>query len=141
MQWSIIPIKNLTSLFPLIFLSQHISLYALHRLQGILDIIWPLNQRFNLKNKRNWIKQVLMLKFWNGLICILLHRPKKLTLGRCGGRWLQFFVHKTTNTLKFLIRVLHFYCFLGFFTTYMALLGPTRLFIFGKSCHLHGFFT
>ena len=21
----------------------------------------------------------------------------------------------------------------------MALLGPTRLFIFGKSCHLHGF--
>ena len=32
-----------------------------------------------------------------------------------------------------------FYPFLGFFPTYMALLGPTRLFIFGKSCHLHGF--
>ena len=26
-----------------------------------------------------------------------------------------------------------------FLITYMALLGPTRLFIFGKSCHLHGF--
>ena len=79
-QWSIIPIKNLTSLFPLIFLSQHISLYALHRLQGILDIIWPLNRRFNLKNKRNWIKQVLMLKLLIGIICILLHRSKKLIL-------------------------------------------------------------
>ena len=32
-----------------------------------------------------------------------------------------------------------FYSFLGFFPTYMALLGPTRLFIFGKRCHLHGF--
>ena len=28
---------------------------------------------------------------------------------------------------------------MGFFPTYMALLGPTRLFIFGKSCHLHCF--
>ena len=28
---------------------------------------------------------------------------------------------------------------MGFFPTYMALLGPTRLFIFGKSCHLQGF--
>ena len=28
---------------------------------------------------------------------------------------------------------------MGFFPTYMALLGPTRLFIFGKSCLLHGF--
>ena len=42
-------------------------------------------------------------------------------------------------TLKFLIRVLHFLFFLGFLPTYMALLGPTRLFIFGKSCPLHGF--
>ena len=39
-----------------------------------------LNQHFNLKNQRNWIKQVLMLSFLIGIICILLHRPKKLTL-------------------------------------------------------------
>ena len=76
----IIPIKNLTSLFPLTFLSKHISLYALGRLKWILDIIWPLNQHFNLKNQRNWIKQVLMIKFWSGINCILLHWPKKLTL-------------------------------------------------------------
>ena len=31
------------------------------------------------------------------------------------------------------------YSFLGFFPTYMVLLGPTRLFIFGKSCHPQGF--
>ena len=80
MQWPIIPIKNLTFLFPLMFLSKHISLYASGRLKWILDIIWPSNQHFNLKNQRNWIKQVSMLKFWSGIICILLHRPKKLTL-------------------------------------------------------------
>ena len=80
MQWPIIPIKNLTSLFPLIFLSKHISLHALGRLKWVLDIIWPLNQHFNLKNQRNWIKQVLMLSFLIGIICILLHWPKKLTL-------------------------------------------------------------
>ena len=28
---------------------------------------------------------------------------------------------------------------MGFFPTYMALLGPTRLFIFGKSSHIHCF--
>ena len=80
MQWPIIPIKNLTSLFPLIFLSQHISLHALGRLKWVLEIIWPLNQHFNLKNQRNWIKLVLMLRFLIGIICILLHRPKKITL-------------------------------------------------------------
>ena len=80
MQWPIIAIKNLTSLFPLIFLSKNISLYALGRLKWILDIIWPLNQHFNLKNERNWMKQVWMLKFWSGINCILLHWPKKLTL-------------------------------------------------------------
>ena len=80
MQWPIIPIKNLTSLFPLIFLSKHISLHALGRLKWVLDIIWPLNQHFNLKNQRNWIKQVLMLSFLIGIICILLHWQKKLTL-------------------------------------------------------------
>ena len=49
--------KNLTSLFLLIFLSKHISLYALCRLKWIPDIIWlwPLNKHFNpcLKNQRN----------------------------------------------------------------------------------------
>ena len=52
----------------------------LGRLKWILDIIWPLNQHFNLKNQRNRIKLVLMLTFLIGIICILLHRPKKLTL-------------------------------------------------------------
>ena len=45
-----------------------------------MTLIWPLNQNFNLKNQRNWIKQVLMLSFLIGIFCILLHRPKKLTL-------------------------------------------------------------
>ena len=65
--------KNFTSLFPLTFLSKHISLYALGRLKWILDIIWPLNQHFKLKNQRNWLKQVRMWKFWNVMNCILLH--------------------------------------------------------------------
>ena len=89
MQWPIIPIKNLTSLYPLIFLSKHISLHALGRLKWVLDIIWPLNQHFNLKNQRNWIKQVLMLSFLIGIICILLHRPKKLTLARLIETWVH----------------------------------------------------
>ena len=71
--------KNFTSLFPLIFLSKHISLYALGRIRWILDIIWPLNQHFKLKNQRNWLKQVWMWKFWNVINCILLHWRKKLT--------------------------------------------------------------
>ena len=74
MQWPIIPIKNLT----------------LGRIKWILDIIWPLNQHFNLKNQRNWIKQVLMLKFLMGIICILLRRPKKLTL-------VQYTIYKSVN--------------------------------------------
>ena len=89
----IIPIKNLTSLFPLIFLSKHISLHALGRIKWVLDIIWPLNQYFNLKNQTNWIKQVLMLSFLIGIICILLHRPKKLTLTQ---KW--YFVTKIVLT-------------------------------------------
>jgi hypothetical protein len=64
---------TLISLFPLIFLSKHISLYALGRLKWILDIIWPLNQLFKLKNQRNWLRQVWMWKFWNVINCILLH--------------------------------------------------------------------
>ena len=80
MQWPIIPIKNLTSIFPLIFLSKHISLYALGRFKWILDIIWPLNQQFNLKNQRNWLKQIWTLKFWDIINCIFVHWTKKLTL-------------------------------------------------------------
>ena len=48
--------KNLTSLFSLIFLSKHISLYALGRLKWVLDIIRPLDQHSKLKNQRNWLK-------------------------------------------------------------------------------------
>ena len=64
----------------MIFLSKHISSYALGRLKWILDIFWPLNQHFNLKNQRNWRTTFFMLRFLIGIICILLHRPKKLTL-------------------------------------------------------------
>ena len=76
--------KNFTSLFPLIFLSKHISLYALGRLKWILDIIWPLNQHFKLKNQRNWLKQVWM---WKLITCILLHWRKKLTLVSVQWQW------------------------------------------------------
>ena len=62
MQWPIIPIKNLTFLFPMIFLSKHISLHALGRLKWVLDIIWPLNQHFKLKNQRNRLKQVWQIE-------------------------------------------------------------------------------
>ena len=64
----------------MIFLSKHISLYALGRIRWILDIIWPLNQHFKLKNQRNWLKQVPMLKFWSLINCFLMHWTKKLTL-------------------------------------------------------------
>ena len=64
----------------MIFLWKQISLYALGRLKWILDIVWPLNQHFNLKNQRNWRTTFFMLRFLIGIICILLHRPKKLTL-------------------------------------------------------------
>ena len=72
--------KNITSLSSLIFLSKYISLYASGRLKWILDIIWPFNQHCNLKNQRNWIKQVLMMNFLNDISCILLHWQKKTTL-------------------------------------------------------------
>ena len=64
----------------MMFLSKHISLYELGKLKWILDIIWPLNQHFHLKNQRNWKKQIWMLNFLNGINCILLHWRKKLTL-------------------------------------------------------------
>ena len=83
MQWPIIPIKNLTSLFPLIFLSKHICVYALGRIKWILGIIWPWNQHFNLKNQRNWKKQVWMWIFLSGVNCILMHCTKKETYFSC----------------------------------------------------------
>ena len=64
----------------MIFLSKHISLYALGRIRWILDIIWPLHQNFKLKNQRNWLKQVWALKFWSVINCFFMHWPKKLTL-------------------------------------------------------------
>ena len=72
--------KNFTSLFPLIFLSKHISLYALGRLKRILDIIWPLNWHFMLKNQRNWLKQVWIWKLWSVINCFFIHWMMKLTL-------------------------------------------------------------
>ena len=48
--------KFLSSLFPLIFLSKLIRLYALVRPKWVLEIIWPLNQHFKLKNQRNWLR-------------------------------------------------------------------------------------
>ena len=71
----------MTSLFPLIFQSKHINLYALGRLKSELYIfIWPLKQHFKLKNQRNWRKQIWMLKFCSVINCILVHWTKKLTL-------------------------------------------------------------
>ena len=35
---------------------------------------------FTLKNQRNWLKQVKMLKFWNVINCVFVHWTKKLTL-------------------------------------------------------------
>ena len=96
MQWPIIPIKNLTSLFPLIFLSKHISLYALGRLKWILDIISPLKQHFNLKNLE---KTSLNVKFLIGIICILLHWWKKVTLQNSlvVTHWLHFWMQVKKN--------------------------------------------
>ena len=70
----------ITLLFSLIFLSKHISLYAIGRFKWTLDIIWNLNQHFKLKNQRNWLKQVWMLNFWRVINCIFVHWTKKLTL-------------------------------------------------------------
>ena len=100
-------IKNLTSLFPLIFLSKHINLYALGRLKWILDIVWPLNQHFNLKNRRNWRTTFFMLRFLIGIICILLQRPKKLTLATVvQQKSMSFQTKGVNNTYKRKVRIL-----------------------------------
>ena len=36
-----------------------------------------------MKNQRNWLKQVWMLKFWIVINCIFVHWTKKLTLAPC----------------------------------------------------------
>ena len=71
----------------MIFLSKHICVYASCRIKWILGIIWPWNQYFNLKNQRNWKKQVWTLSFLIGIICILLHWWKKLTLAKPRWEW------------------------------------------------------
>ena len=91
--------KKLTSLFPLIFLSKHISLYALGRIRWILDIIWPLNQHFRLKTQRNWLKQVSMLKFWSVINCLFMHWTKKLTLAV---KYFYLFTYITLETTHFI---------------------------------------
>ena len=77
-QWS--HSKNLSSYFHWYFYQNTsvCNLYALVRIKWILDIIWTLNQHFNLKNQRNW--KVWMINFLSRIICILLHWWKKLTL-------------------------------------------------------------
>ena len=35
---------------------------------------------FQLRNQRNWLNQVWLLKFWSVINCIFLHWTKKLTL-------------------------------------------------------------
>ena len=51
-----------------------------NRVKWILDIIWPLNQHFKLKNQRNWLQQVSMLKYWSVINRFFMHWAKKLTL-------------------------------------------------------------
>ena len=60
---------------------------------------WPpplhrlgLNQHFKLKNQRNWLKQVGMLKFWSVINCIFVHWTKKLTLHRTSSKMRNFFL-------------------------------------------------
>ena len=91
MQWPIIPIKNLTSLFPLIFPSKLISLYALGRLKWILDIIWPLNQHSNLKNQRNRKKTSFNDKFfeWDYLHLTALMKETYFKNHRNSNDWEQ----------------------------------------------------
>ena len=52
------------------FLSKHISLYALGRIRWILNIIWPLNQHFRLKKTKKLAKTSLNVKI---LECDWLH--------------------------------------------------------------------
>ena len=63
----------------MIFLSKHISLYALDRLKWILDIIWPLNQHFMLKKPKKFAKISLNVKILECDNCIFVHCTKKLT--------------------------------------------------------------
>ena len=63
--------KIFSSLFPLIFLSKHISLYALGRPKWVLDIIRPLNQHFKLKTQSNRLKQVLIYIKWENFESVI----------------------------------------------------------------------
>ena len=47
--------------------------------QWILDSSWPFKYHFKLKNQRNWLKLVWMLKVWSVINCIFVHWTKKLT--------------------------------------------------------------
>ena len=53
---------------------------CIRQIRWILDIIWPLNQTFKLKNQRNWLKQVWTLKFWSVINWFFMHWTKKVTL-------------------------------------------------------------
>ena len=58
------------------------------------------NQHFMLKNQKNWLKQVSMLKFWSVINYIFVHWTKKLTLEKglegCGvfNLWVLDFINK-----------------------------------------------
>ena len=76
-------------------------------------IIWPLNQNFKLKNQRNWLKKVWMLKFWSAINCFFMHWTKKLTLVMMITTYFSsFFYHDSSNENRyrlFLLRSTH--CF------------------------------
>ena len=54
------------------------GLYALGRLKWILDIIWPLNQHFKLKNQRNWLNKFECENFGMWLIASYCTEEKNL---------------------------------------------------------------
>ena len=51
-----------------------------------------------LKNQRNWLKQVWMLKFWSVINCIYVHWTKKLTLAS-NVVFLLYFLNSVVNYL------------------------------------------
>ena len=82
-----------------ISIKTHQFLCVSGRLKWILYIIWPFNQHFKLKNQRNWLKQVWMLKFWSVINCIFVHWTKKLTLALfCFVHLLGFLVKLDRNS-------------------------------------------
>ena len=91
--------KNFTSLLPLIFLSKQISLYASGRLKWILDIIWPLNQHFKLKNQRNWLNKFKCENFgmWLHLTALKKKTYFSLKFKSWTDHWVEDISHPGVN--------------------------------------------